>query len=119
MVEIKDVSKDYISGVDFDGVKLSFNYYDEESGEDRNVEILYGYSLVDKYEYSEDELSELEDEGYEIEEDVVLMPTVMVLFDGALDYEESDVDINRLLDKVVERYGDLLPAEELGDLLYW
>lgn len=106
---IKNFEETSIRDWNFEGIRRDFILIDDE-GKEQEITIFIGYEFFDIDRFSPDEIEDFKKEGYEVEEDVVVIPRITVLWEGVVDYEDDAPTIDEVIDKAKKHYPEI-PAD--------
>jgi hypothetical protein len=107
VVEVTDYKEAWTTlyySEDADGIVRRFKViYDD--GSEVDVEIFIGDVLMPVED--DFDIIEAQEEGFRVRGDVIVMPTVEVIWDGTEDYLESNPDINVVIEQAKKRYKEI------------
>jgi len=105
VTDYEEVPASLYYGADTEGIVRRFKViYDD--GSEADIEIFIGDLLWPVFEDDFDVI-EAQEAGFKVSGDVIVMPTVEVIWDGTEDYLESNPDIGVVIEQAKKRYKEI------------
>jgi len=104
VTDYEEVLANLYYGVDTEGIVRRFKViYDDGSEADVNI-FIGDYLMPIENDF---DVIEAQETGFKVSGDVVVMPTVEVIWDGTEDYLESNPDIGVVIEQAKKRYKEI------------
>jgi len=104
VTDYEEVLANLYYGVDTEGIVRRFKViYDDGSEADVNI-FIGDYLMPIENDF---DVIEAQEAGFKVSGDVIVMPTVEVIWDGTEDYLESNPDIGVVIEQAKKRYKEI------------